>query len=314
MSRKYANLTDTPLFTKYPDPFRERRGCGNLRPKTALPACPIDFHRPFDDSLLSFCWLGHSSVFLHMHGKNVLIDPIFSRFSSPVPFIGPRRFPGKYPVPSDFPAIDLVLITHNHYDHMDKQTICALDPQVTQYIVPLGLGQILQKFSIQPGKITELNWYEERNIDGLRVICTPSQHNSARTLWDRNNSLWCSFFLKDDTFTVFDTGDGGFGAHFQDFRHRYGQPDLGIMECGQYGEGWHGVHMFPEESVEVCRILQSRLSIPVHWGAYVLSDHPWDDPPKRFQQRADELKLPYHIPKLYEWVLIEPGKGYENDL
>lgn len=249
-------------------------------------------------------WLGHSSIFLRMNGKNILIDPIFSRYSSPVPMIGPKRFPGEAITPAQLPAIDLVLITHNHYDHLDRATIRALDGQVTRYVAPTGVGKNLRRFGIDPSKITELGWYEGFDVDGLEVICTPSQHNSSRTMLDWNRTLWGSFVLKDGTYTVFDSGDGGFGNHFSDIRARYGAPDLAIIECGQYGERWHATHMFPEESVQACRMLEAKLAVPVHWGAYVLSNHPWDDPPRRFRQRAEELNQPFRIPVLNQLISV----------
>ena len=235
----------------------------------------------------------------------MLIDPVFSSRVSPVSFIGPRRFPGETIHASQLPDIDLVLITHNHYDHCDKATLLALDGQVKQYIAPTGVGGNIQRFGIQPSKIKELGWYEQADAEGLQVICTPSHHNSSRTGIDWNRTLWCSYVIKDSTHTVFDSGDGGFGNHFAEIHTRYGSPDLAIMECGQYGERWHSTHMFPEESVQACRMLHAKLAVPVHWGAYTLSDHPWDDPPRRFRQRAWELNQDCRIPILNQVISID---------
>ncbi len=302
MSRKYSNLNPTTNSSRFLDPYQDRRGTGPVRPREALPQEKPDLWDLGDG--LAMAWLGHSSVFLRMNGKNILIDPIFSRYSSPVPFIGPKRFPGEAITPAQLPEIDLVLITHNHYDHLDRATIRTLDGQVGQYIAPSGVGGNLRRFGIQLTKITELGWYEETNVDGLRVICTPSQHNSSRTILDWNRTLWGSYVLKDGTHTVFDSGDGGFGNHFSEIRERYGAPDLAIMECGQYGEKWHTTHMFPEESVQACRMLEAKLAVPVHWGAYVLSNHPWDDPPRRFRQRAEELNQRFRIPVLNQVIPV----------
>lgn len=302
MSWKYSNLNPTTNSSRFLDPYQDRRGTGPVRPREALPQEKPDLWDLGDG--LAMAWLGHSSVFLRMNGKNILIDPIFSRYSSPVPFVGPKRFPGNAITPAQLPEIDLVLITHNHYDHLDRATIRALDGQVGQYIAPSGVGGNLRRFGIRASKITELGWYEETNVDGLRVICTPSQHNSSRTILDWNRTLWGSFVLKDGTHTVFDSGDGGFGNHFSEIRQRYGAPDLAIMECGQYGEKWHTTHMFPEESVQACRMLEAKLAVPVHWGAYVLSNHPWDDPPRRFRQRAEELNQRFRIPVLNQVIPV----------
>lgn len=304
MRSKFANQHPASKFEPFRDPFRHRRGQGPLRPKEPLEcACP-DYLREFPRDTFSFSWLGHSSVFLNMDGRNILIDPVFSKRTSPVPFLGPKRFAGRVITPEELPEIDLVVITHNHYDHLDKATVLSLDHKVKHYAAPTGVGQNLRSFGIAWEKISELAWYEEKLLDGLTVICTPSQHNSMRSLFDIDRTLWGSFLLKSEHFTVFDTGDGGFSSHFSDIRKRYGAPDLAVMECGQYGESWHRSHMFPEESAEASRILGAKLSIPVHWGAYVLSDHPWDDPPKRYRLHAEELGLPFRIPKLYEIIPI----------
>lgn len=303
MAKKFTNPNPNHYGRVFSDPYRSRRGVGPRRPPQPLPRVTPDFREPVDG--ISMVWLGHSSVLLRMGGKTILIDPIFSRWVSPVPFVGPRRFPGETVTPSQLPEVDLVLITHNHYDHCDKATLRALDGQVKGYLAPTGVGRIIQSFGIQSSKIQELGWYEETAMDDLKIICTPSQHNSSRTGIDWNRTLWCSYVLRDGTHTVFNSGDGGFGAHFEEIRARYGSPDLAIMECGQYGERWHTTHMFPEESVQACRILGARLAVPVHWGAYCLSDHPWDDPPRRFRQRALELKQPFHIPTLNEVITLK---------
>lgn len=303
MTKKYSNLNSDHPAEVFKDPFRSRRGKGPCRPSQPLPQQTPDFLNPGNG--LSMAWLGHSSVLLHLGGKNILIDPMFSRWVSPVPGFGPKRFPGRVITPSELPELDLVLITHNHYDHCDRASLLAIDHQVKGYLAPSGVGGVIRSFGIQPSKIQELGWYEQTTLDGLQIICTPSQHNSSRNFLDWNRTLWCSFVLKSGPDTVFISGDGGFGPHFGEIHARYGSPDLAIMECGQYRERWHTTHMFPEESVQACRILQAGLAVPVHWGAYRLSDHPWDDPPRRFQQRALELNQAFHIPTLYELIQVK---------
>lgn len=308
MANQFQNQNPAPLFGEYTDPYAHRRGTGPTLPQKTVELRSSTLRQAFSPDKLYFSWLGHSSVFLCMHGKTMLIDPVFSMRTSPIPFLGPKRFPGPVPTPDMLPEIDYLLITHSHYDHLDKATIRALDPQVRQYIAPTGVGAILHRFGIRTEKITELGWFEDYQQDGLTISCTPTQHGSARSPFDRNRTLWCSYVLRDAFCTVFDTGDGGFGGHFAQIHQRYGDADLAIMECGQYNVRWHGLHMFPEESVEAARILGAGLAIPVHWGAYILSDHPWDDPPKRFRQRAEELGLPFRIPQLAELLEI-PVKG-----
>lgn len=304
MRKKYENEQNVPLFGKYSDPYIERRGNGDVHPSQPIAAMEPSFHRQFEQDKLYFAWLGHSSVFLHMQEQNILIDPAFSAYTSPVPFVGPRRFPGRVPEPSDFPEIDLVLITHSHYDHLDKATIRSLESFVKHYVVPEGVGAILKRFGIAASKITELGWYESFCQTGLAVTLVPSQHDSGRSPFSMNRTLWGGFVLQSKDFTVFDSGDGGYADHFSKIHERFGDVDLAIMECGQYNQKWHTIHMFPEESVQACLDLHAKLAVPVHWGAYVLSDHAWNDPPKRFSRRAEELGQPYKVMKINEWLTI----------
>lgn len=314
MAPKFQNLVQTQLFGNFTDPYVQRTGTGSVRPSQPLPYAQPDFKKSFPEKELHFAWLGHSSVMLAAGGKRILIDPVFSQYVSPLPFAGPKRFPGRSLTAKDFPEIDLVLITHSHYDHLDKKTIQLLDSLVKHYVVPFGIGSILRRFGIDNRKITELDWFAEWRGTGIQVILTPSQHGSARSPFDQNRTLWGSFVIKTNGFTIFDTGDGGFGEHFLSIAQRYGSPDLAIMECGQYNVRWHGVHMFPEESAQAAMMLGAKLAIPVHWGAYVLSDHPWDDPPKRFAQHADEIGLQYRIPILYQWLTIQKeGNNYADN-
>lgn len=304
MGKKYENENEVPLFGQSTDPFASRRGNEKRRPSKPVPAMTPTFKRQFAKEKLYFSWLGHSSVFLCVQGQNVLIDPVFSKFTSPVSFAGPRRFPGKPPKAEDFPKIDFVLITHSHYDHLDKTTLLSLDAQVGRYIVPEGVKSVLQRFGIKPDKITELSWYESFTKCGLAITLVPSQHGSGRGPFSMNKSLWGGYLLQSETYTVYNSGDGGYAGHFRRIQEKYGDIDLAIMECGQYNEKWHSVHMFPEESVQACIDLHAKLAIPVHWGAYVLSDHPWNDPPKRFERRAAELGQPCRITVINEWIIL----------
>lgn len=299
--KKFRNLTPAPMFEHAVDPFACRRGNHPIRPTAPIAAEPD----PLPAGEVVFRWLGHSSVFLRLGGKNILIDPVLSRFTSPVPFIGPRRFPGRCIRGDELPPIDFVLITHNHYDHLDKSTLRMLDGKVGRYFVPAGVDRYLRRFGISAEKIKVLQWYEEAEIGGIKIVCLPTRHGSARGLLDGNRSLWCAYLLKADGFTVLDTGDGGYGNHFRDFRSRYGDVDLAIMECGQYSVRWHAMHMFPEESVQAALDVGAKLAIPVHWGGYVLSDHPWDDPPLRFAERAGELGLNCRIATINKAIVIK---------
>lgn len=301
--KKYQNQQNVSLFGKYTDPYVGRRGTGKLY-STSQTIEKANFEIHYNEEKLYCLWLGHSSVFLHMQELNILIDPVFSMYTSPVPFIGPKRFIGKTINVEDLPLIDIVLISHSHYDHLDKKTVQALDKQVKNYIVPEGVGRILKRFGVNGIKIIELNWYDSIEINSLNVTLVPSQHDSGRSPFSMNRSLWGGFLIRNDNYTVFNSGDGGYASHFKEIYERYGAVDLAIMECGQYNEKWHAIHMFPEETVQACEDLHAKLSVPVHWGAYVLSDHTWDDPPRRFAKHADEKGVKYQILDINKWLIL----------
>lgn len=302
--KKYTNQQAVPLFGKYKDPYGNRRGEGQLRPSVKKAIAKADLKREYNEEKLYCFWLGHSSVFLHMQKQNLLIDPVFSMYTSPVPFVGPKRFIGETIKADDLPFIDTVLITHSHYDHLDRKTIRTLDGQAKNYVVPEGVGAILKRFGVNPAKVQELKWYESVEINGLNIALVPSQHDSGRSPFSMNRTLWGGYVLRNESYTVFDSGDGGYADHFKEIHERYGNVDLAIMECGQYNEKWHAIHMFPEETVQACEDLHAKLCVPVHWGTYVLSDHPWDDPPRRFAMRAKEKGVNYQIPDINTGLIL----------
>jgi len=243
-----------------------------------------------------------------MHGLNILIDPIFSDRSSPVSFIGPKRFSELPAKVSDLPDIDVVVLTHDHYDHVDYKTLKQLNSKVKKYVVPLGIEKDLEKFGIKKDKITNMAWWEEIDVDGLTIACTPSRHFSGRYILDTGQALWAGFIFKDENNTIFDSGDGGYGDHFKEIKEKYGD-----IDSAQYNTEWHNVHMFPEEAVEAAKDLNASIAMPVHWGAFVLSSHSWDDPVSRFTRRAKEEHVEYMSPKLGQTVNLMNYDQYQEE-
>lgn len=234
-----------------------------------------------------------------MHGMNILIDPVFSERTSPVSFIGPKRF-SKLPVEiDDLPELDVVVISHDHYDHLDMDSIKALDKKAKSFAVPLGVENHLKRWGVSSDKITELAWWEETEINGLTIACTPSRHFSGRRIIDADETLWASWVFKDDHYKIFESGDSGYGGHFEEIHNRYGDFDLVMIDCAQYNPQWHYVHMYPEEA-----------AMPIHWGAYVLSSHPWDAPPERFTAAAEELGMTVVTPHLGETMDPDSPENY----
>ncbi|MBR1721177.1 MAG: MBL fold metallo-hydrolase [Treponema sp.] len=240
---------------------------------------------------VSVTWFGHSSFLLQMHGLNILVDPVFSEMISPVSFAGSRRFSHPPVSLDDLPEIDILLLSHDHYDHLDYDVIRGIDKKVRLYLLPLGVENHLKRWGVDAKKIKNMAWWEETEISGLTIACTPAQHFSGRRLVDNMTTLWCSWVLKDEYHQIFENGDSGFAGHFEEIHEKYGDFDFALMECGQYDVQWPKVHMFPEQSAQAAKILGAKVVQPIHWGAIVLSRHGWDDPVERFLKAAESEGL-----------------------
>ena len=250
-------------------------------------------------------WFGHSSLLLQMHGMNILIDPVFSEMISPVSWAGSKRFSHPPVSVAQLPEIDILILSHDHYDHLDYDVICQIDPKVKQYVVPLGVENHLKRWKVKAEKITNMAWWEEIEINGLTIACTPAQHFSGRKLVDSMATLWCSWVLKDEYHKIFENGDSGFAPHFEKIHEKYGDFDFALMECGQYDVQWPKVHMFPEQSAHAAKILGAKVVQPIHWGAIVLSRHGWDDPVERFLLAAEKENLTVITPYIGQTTRLE---------
>lgn len=279
-----------------------------LSTKDVVPTDKILIEKPKilkkpDNKTLNITWLGHSSIFIQMHGMNILIDPVFSKYASPVPFLGTRRF-SDLPINIDeLDKIDIVAITHDHYDHLDYNTIKKIDKKVSTYIVPLGVEKHLERWKINKQKIINLAWWEETKINGLLIACSPARHSSFRNfISDSYKTLWASWVFIDEYHKLFESGDSGFDDHFEEIYKKYGEFDLAILEAGQYNTKWKSTHMTPEESVKAGKILKSKIIMPIHWATFNLASHPWDDPVERFTKEADKQNIKYITPKIGETI------------
>ena len=229
----------------------------------------------------SFVWFGHSSILLVIGGKRILVDPILgSAAASPFgrickPFNGADIYK-----PNDLPPIDYLIITHNHYDHLSKNTIKKLD--ITEAFVPLGVGKYLQKWGIKKANITELGWWESADLDShLKLHCFPTRHFSGRFLTDTNKTLWASYgieCLKNQNKKIYLSGDGGYGEHFKDIGEAMAGFDISFIENGQYNEQWAKIHLFPNESLQACADLRAKVAVPIHNSKFKLSTHKWSEP------------------------------------
>jgi L-ascorbate metabolism protein UlaG (beta-lactamase superfamily) len=249
-------------------------------------------------------WFGHASVYLELDGLRLMADPILSEYASPFAGIGPKRF---HPPPlalEALPKIDAVVISHDHYDHLDVRTIKHLASAGTHFFVPLGIGAHLERWHVPSTQFTELDWWQSAEMGGVTITGTPVRHYSGRGLRDGNATLWSSWVIAGPTHRVFFSGDSGFGEHFKAIGDRHGPFDLSILKIGAYGPGqtWHDIHMEPEEAVKAHLALRARRMVPVHWGTFNLAFHAWDEPIERVVAAGRDQGIDLVTPRVGEVV------------
>ncbi len=263
---------------------------------------PVVFSKTDDyaDSIAYITWYGHSAFLIETAGMRILLDPMLGDMASPLPF-GSKRFAYQAPIPVDkLTDIDVVVISHDHYDHLDYPTVVALKDEVKQFVTPLGIGSHLKRWGVEESAITELDWWQSTTVKNVELTACPSRHFSGRGLTDRDATLWAGWVIATEAHKMYFSGDSGYGDHFREIGKRYGAFDLAMIECGQYNEAWSNIHMMPEESVQAGLDLGARLAMPIHWGAFRLAPHHWTDPVERFQRKAQAEKLPYILPQIGE--------------
>lgn len=307
----FQNLSPTDITLKNASFFKMLKGFIN-KPRNAFPPAKIPSVKTdlkdFQSDQPAITWFGHSSYLIQCKGKNILVDPVFSGNASPFSFMI-KAFPGSniYGV-NDMPDIDMLIITHDHYDHLDKKTVRELVPKTKHIYTALGVGQTLEDWGIDHNKITEFDWWQGLEIEeGIELISTPARHFSGRTL-KRNQSLWSAFVLKLFGCNIFIGSDSGYDTHFKSIGDKYGPFDIAILETGQYNEMWPLIHMMPEETVTAATELKAKLLMPVHWGKFALAFHPWTEPAERVIKAAAENKMLITTPMIGERFTI--GAGY----
>ncbi|NKB52505.1 MAG: MBL fold metallo-hydrolase [Rhizobiaceae bacterium] len=253
---------------------------------------------------LRVTWIGHASVLVEIDGKRILTDPVFSERVSPFSFIGPSRFHATPLKLKDLQGIDAVVISHNHYDHLDKATTRHLARKGTQFFLPLGNKTQLVQWGVPEGQIQELDWWQEASIGSLKLIATPTRHYSNRGTFDYKQTLWTSWTIIGPTNRLFYSGDTGYSSAFRQIGDRFGPFDVTIIKVGSYGPGdsWSDIHMPPEESIQVHRDVRGKTMLPVHWGTFNLAYHAWDEPIIRTIAAAEIANINLLTPKIGEIV------------
>jgi L-ascorbate metabolism protein UlaG (beta-lactamase superfamily) len=275
-------------------------------PPGPLPVVAVDaqaLKNPPPATGLRAFWLGHASVYLEIDGVRVMADPMLSDHASPFA-LGPKRF---HPPPialADLPPIDVVVLTHDHYDHLDMPTVRALAAQGARFVVPLGIGAHLEAFGVPVGQVQELEWWQETTVRGLRVVCTPSRHYSGRGLTDVNATLWSSWSLVGPAHRAYVSGDTGWSDHFKAIGDRFGPFDMSFIKVGAYGptQSWIDIHLPPEDAVRGHLDLRAKRLFPVHWSTFNLAFHDWDEPVKRTLAAARAGGVQVVTPRIGEIV------------
>jgi L-ascorbate metabolism protein UlaG (beta-lactamase superfamily) len=273
---------------------------GQPPPAVAIDKAMFDTPPP---SGLRITWMGHATTLIEIDGKRILTDPMWSERAGPFTWIGPTRY---YPPPiaiEDLPPIDAVLISHDHYDHLDMGTIVALKDRDLRFFVPLGIGAHLEYWGVAPEKIVELDWWESKHLGGLEIVCTPSRHASGRILLDNWETLWSSWSVIGSEHRVFFSGDTGLFPAMRHIGEKYGPFDVTLLESGQYHAGWPDWHMGPEQAVIAHEMLRGKVLFPIHWGLLTLAFHGWTEPIERVLAYAEPRKITVVAPR--------PGQSIE---
>ncbi|MFD3001066.1 MBL fold metallo-hydrolase [Pontibacter toksunensis] len=294
--RGYVKLISMRLFGESTD----------QQPDYKLPVQNIGINQlnGLQDTATIITWLGHSAFLIEIDGKRLLLDPMMGDIASPLSFLGPRRF-SELPVSIEaLPRIDAVLISHDHYDHLDYGSIQKLSEKTGHFFVALGVGAHLERWGVPADKITEMDWWQEASYSGLTFASTPSRHFSGRGLSDRMKTLWTSWVILGREDRIFFSGDSGYFNGFEKIGKKYGPFDITLMECGQYNELWRNIHMMPEQTVQAHIDLKGKLLMPIHWGAFTLAMHSWTDPIERATKKAAELDVPVTTPRIGEPVIL----------
>ncbi|TKC09349.1 MBL fold metallo-hydrolase [Pedobacter frigoris] len=300
------NLSPTPMkpdSVSYWDMIRGMiKGNKNGTPPQAIPTVKPDFSPSGKAKII---WFGHSTYLIQVDGLNILVDPVFSERPSPLSFIGSKNYKGTdFVKPEDFPALDVVLITHDHYDHLDYNSILKLKDKTKRFVTSLGVGSHLEYWGVQAEKITELVWNEDTTVGPLKFTALPARHFTGR-LFKRNQTLWSAFVLQTSGNRLYLGGDSGYDTHFKKAGEEFGPFDIAILECGQYNAYWPLIHMFPEQTVQAAIDLEAKVLMPVHWGKFTLAMHDWNEPAIRVVRKAKAEQLKITTPLMGESVILD---------
>ena len=315
---QFVNLNSTTMsnigsdVNFWDDPFGRVKpnylfNSNKTSPKTLMPeaqnANMLEFSNSKSD--IKFIWLGHSTILLSINGKTILIDPIFSNSAAPVSFIN-KRFQPPVIALDELPRVDYILISHDHYDHLDMETIKYFSDKEITFILPLGVGSHLRRWGVEQSKITEVDWWGQVDMGDLSFIGAPAKHFSGRLgLVSTMETLWSSWVIKSSGNSVYFSGDSGYDDHYKEIGDRLGPFDVIFMDSGQYNERWRTVHNMPDEVIKGFNDLGGRYLVPVHWGMFNMSLHNWFDPAAEVTARSRQNDIQLITPRLGELISLD---------
>lgn len=311
----FQNLSPTPMmpadvsYWKMTKEFLRKHP--DRLPSAAIPFVKTDLTK-IDPGATTIIWFGHSSYLIRTENRNFLIDPVFSGNAAPLSFMI-KAFQGSNNYKAeDMPEIDYLILTHDHYDHLDFLTIRKLRNKICKIYCSLGISSHLKYWGVDINKITEMDWWETQIVEeNIILTAAPARHFSGRGI-KRGQTLWSSFILKTSKHNLYLGGDSGYDSHFKEIGNRYGPFDLAILEAGQYNTMWPLIHMMPEETVQAAVDLKAQALLPVHWGKFTLAMHPWKDPVTRVVAKAKELNMNVFTPKIGQSLLLDNNFQSEN--
>ena len=307
---KFQNLEPTIMMTSEGSRGKAIKkfikGVENDRPDEALETIAFNKEEFLkNDTGITYTWFGHSTLLININGKIIITDPVFTKAASPIPFVNKSfEYDKEYSVEM-LPELDVVLISHDHYDHLDYKTIQKIDSKTKMFIVPLGVDAHLLRWGISPTKIKIADWGDSIIFDStLNFTSTPARHFSGRGPKDRDKTLWCSWVIESGEQKLFFGGDSGYGKHFKDIGEKHCPFEITFIECGQYNENWSQIHAMPEQTVQAHIDLNGKTLLPIHWSKFRLSIHSWTEPIERAKAASLENNVDIQTPKIGEIMIL----------
>lgn len=311
----FRNLTRSRVLMsvkRVPDIIKEkRRNRKSLRPKSDIEVVKFDKKAFISGTQPKFIWFGHSTLLFRINGLTIAVDPMFGEDVTPMlPTTNRRYSKNILSIIDELPPIDIVLFTHDHYDHLDYKSVKKIKSKVNYFYGPIGIARHLKKWGVDDVSITELEWYDSKLIDGLNISFMPTNHYSGRLIRDRNQALWGGWIIRSEEVNIYVSGDGGYTKEFEKIGEQYGPFDWCFSECGQYNDLWRINHMFPKESAQAAIDVRARYAIPIHWGGFTLAMHPWKEPVEHFTEYIKDASVQLCVPQI--GAIVEYGKEDEE--